>query len=183
MPSYRLCAAGRNAGAPCLIPAASKGVAMNAREHFLRMFDYDHWANRECLSAMRASGVVSPDTLGRMAHTLSAQKLWLERLLKEHQSMPVWPTSTIEDCLTLGGELPSDWRDYLTRLSPGGFNERIEYRNSKGEPWSSRVEDVLSHVLLHSAYHRGLIALRMRSSGLQPAYTDFIHAVRQRLVE
>ena len=75
------------------------------------------------------------------------------------------------------------WRNYLTQLSPAGFDEKIEYRNSKGEAWSSRVEDVLTHVLLHSAYHRGQVALEMRSAGIGPAYTDFIHAVRQGLVE
>ena len=75
------------------------------------------------------------------------------------------------------------WRNYLTQLSPAGFDEKIEYRNSKGEAWSSRVEDVLTHVLLHSAYHRGQVALEMRSAGIGPAYTDFIHAVRQGFVE
>lgn len=38
---------------------------------------------------------------------------------------------------------------------------------------------VLTHVLLHSAYHRGQVALGMRSAGLQPAYADFIYDVRQ----
>jgi len=38
-------------------------------------------------------------------------------------------------------------------------------------------------VLMHSAYHRGQVALEMRSAGLQPAYTDFIHGVRQGFVE
>ena len=63
------------------------------------------------------------------------------------------------------------------------LDDKVEYRNSKGESWSSSVEDILAHVLLHSAYHRGQIALQMRSSGIAPAYTDFIHAVRQGLVE
>ena len=53
---------------------------MNAKD-FLRMFAYDDWANRECLAAMRAAGPVSADTVRRMAHILSAQKLWLERIL------------------------------------------------------------------------------------------------------
>jgi uncharacterized damage-inducible protein DinB len=39
------------------------------------------------------------------------------------------------------------------------------------------------HVLLHSVYHRGQIALQMRSSGAEPAYTDFIHSVRQGFLE
>jgi uncharacterized damage-inducible protein DinB len=159
---------------------------MHAKD-FLRMFAYDCWANRECLAAMRAAASVSPDTVGRMAHILSAQKLWLERIQKQPQSMPVWPTSTMEDCTALADEMSSALRNYLTqlatRLPSGSLDDKVEYRNSKGELWSSRVEDILTHVLLHSAYHRGQIALQMRSSGIEPAYTDFIHAVRQGFLE
>jgi uncharacterized damage-inducible protein DinB len=150
---------------------------------FLRTFSYDHWANRECLRAMRTCGALPHSTLGRLAHILSAEKLWLERLRQQKQSMPVWPTSTIEECQVLADELALAWRDYVKKLSPEGLDRKIEYRNSKGEPWSSRVEDVLMHVLLHSAYHRGQIALEMRTAGEIPAYTDFIHAVRQGLLE
>ncbi len=156
-------------------------------KNLLRMFAYDDWANRECLAAMRLAGSVSADTLGRMGHILSAQKLWLERILKEPQSLPVWPSSTIADCLALADQMSSAWRNYLERIgnqfAPGSLDDKVEYRNSKGELWSSRVQDVLTHVLFHSAYHRGQIALQMRASGTTPAYTDFIHAVRQGYVE
>jgi uncharacterized damage-inducible protein DinB len=77
----------------------------------------------------------------------------------------------------------SAWKNYLTNLSPDDLEKQIDYRNSKGEAWSSRVDDVLTHVVMHSAYHRGQIALEMREAGLQPAYTDFIHGVRQGFVE
>ena len=152
---------------------------MNTREHFLRMFVYDAWANRQCLSAMQAAHPNSSDTLGRMAHILAAQKLWLERLRSERQSLAVWPTASMQEILAFAEEMATLWRDYLTPLEPAAFNAKVEYRNSKGEPWSSRVEDVLTHVLLHSAYHRGQVALEMRAAGLEPAYTDFIHAVRK----
>jgi uncharacterized damage-inducible protein DinB len=59
----------------------------------------------------------------------------------------------------------------------------ISYKNTKGEPWTDTVQDILTHVLMHSAYHRGQIASQMRASGQTPAYTDFIHAVRQGLIE
>jgi uncharacterized damage-inducible protein DinB len=151
------------------------------------MFAYDHWANRECLASMRAARSVSPDTVGRMAHILAAQKLWLERILQQPQSLPVWPTTTIEDCRALADETSAAWRSYLARLgnkfAPGSLDDKVEYRNSKGEPWSNRVADILTHVLFHSAYHRGQIALQMRASGIEPAYTDFIVAVRQGFVE
>jgi len=154
---------------------------------FLRMFAYDDWANRECIAAMRAAESVPVHSVLRMAHILSAQKLWLERILRQPQSLPVWPDSTIEDCVVLADEISLAWHSYFARLgnqfAPGSLDDQVEYRNSKGEPWSSRVEDILTHVLFHSAYHRGQVALQMRAAGMEPAYTDFIHAVRQGFVE
>lgn len=156
---------------------------MNIREHLIQMIRHDAWANRECLSALRAANPAPANAVRFMAHTLSAQKLWLERLRNQPQSMPVWPASTIDDCAALAEEMQSAWANYFAGLPPDGLEQEIEYRNSKGEPWSSRVQDVITHALLHSAYHRGQVALEMRAAGLQPAYTDFIHAVRNGFVK
>jgi uncharacterized damage-inducible protein DinB len=161
---------------------------MNAAD-FLRMFAYDHWANRECLRAIRAGGSAAPDAtiqedlVKRIAHILSAEKLWLERMRQERQSMPVWPSSTIEQCEVLADEEASAWKNYLGEISDSGLEKSVEYRNTKGDVWSSRVEDVLMHVIMHSAYHRGQIATQMRRAGMEPALTDFIHAVRKGFVE
>jgi uncharacterized damage-inducible protein DinB len=45
------------------------------------------------------------------------------------------------------------------------------------------VEEILTHLVIHSAYHRGQIASDLRAAGQEPAYTDYIHAVRQGLLE
>ena len=78
----------------------------------------------------------------------------------------------------------------LSRLVAGvpGRDRQIaggngRYTNSRGEAWTSTVEEILTHVVIHSAYHRGQIASDVRASGGVPAYTDYIHAVRQRLTE
>jgi uncharacterized damage-inducible protein DinB len=152
---------------------------MNGKDHFLRMFSYDHWANRECLTTLRDRTSTPARVLRLIAHALSAEKLWLERLQQVPQSVVVWPTSTIDDCLALADEMLAAWKNYINPLTLRDFEKQVDYRNSKGEPWTSRVEDVLIHVLMHSAYHRGQAALEMRAAGLQPAYTDYIHGVRQ----
>jgi uncharacterized damage-inducible protein DinB len=164
---------------------------------FFRMFEYDAWANRECIAAMKfMTKPASSDLVGRMAHILSAEKLWLERILGQPQSTPVWPTSTLDDCSALSEKIAESWRAFLKQFPSAGSNsagsndvrrctlsQNVKYRNSKGEPFSSRIEDILSHVLFHSAYHRGQIASQMRAAGFTPAYTDFIHAVREGFVE
>ena len=37
--------------------------------------------------------------------------------------------------------------------------------------------------VMHGAYHRAQVAAVIRESGGEPAYTDFIHAARQGLLE
>ena len=152
-------------------------------QHFRRQFAYDHWANREIVSALRPEGASSPRVLQLLAHILSAEQLWLERLIEKPQSLPVWPELDLGGCEARLAELDASWRNYFGQLLPAKLTKTIAYKNSKGEAWTSTVQDVLTHALMHSAYHRGQIAAEMRGRGQTPAYTDFIHAVRQGLIE
>lgn len=154
---------------------------MDLIEHLRRQFAYDAWANREVLAVSNTSG--RPRALELLAHILSAEQLWLERILGQPQSLPVWPNLSCDQCEAQIAELAQSWRDYFSQLSSAVLSEDVSYRNSKGEAWNSTVQDILTHVLLHSAYHRGQIAVEMRAGGKQPAYTDFIHAIRQGLVD
>jgi uncharacterized damage-inducible protein DinB len=152
-------------------------------EHLRRQFAYDAWANGEVLAALSASPrpIARPRQL--LAHILSAERLWLKRIRKQPQSLPVWPDFTLDQCQAQIAELALLWQEFLGRISPADLSEKVTYKNSKAEPWTSTVEDILTHVVLHSAYHRGQIAGRVRAGGEQPAYTDFIHAARQGLIE
>jgi uncharacterized damage-inducible protein DinB len=145
---------------------------VNLADYLRRQFSYDEWANKEVLAAIRAAGGADPSSADKsspshrslqlMSHILAAERLWLERLQQKPQSVPVWPEPDLAQCEAEAATLGGLWL---------------------GEPWTSTIVDVLTHVVLHSAYHRGQIATHMRASGQTPAYTDFIHSVRQGLVK
>ena len=124
-----------------------------------------------------------PRSVRLLAHIVSAERLWLERLRLQKQTYPVWPDFSLEQCKLEIEELPKLWKQYLVSLKEDGLSRSLTYKNSKGESWTSQKQDILMHVILHSAYHRGQIATDMRAAGFTPAYTDFIHALRQGLVE
>ena len=142
-----------------------------------RLFDYDRWANHEALGSLRASPP-PPRGLKLMAHIVAAEGLWHARLTGEHPALPVWPDLSHAQCEMWLGDLERLWKPFLERAVPARLGERVTYANSKGDTFSSTVEDVLMHVVMHSAYHRGQIAGDVRAAGGQPAYTDFIHATR-----
>jgi uncharacterized damage-inducible protein DinB len=156
---------------------------MDLLDHLRRQFTYDAWANREVCAGLKTSAQPSGRSVRLLAHILAAERLWLERIKHQTQSLPVWPEFSLEQCGTQTEEISKLWREYMEQLAAPQLENKVVYKNTKGEPWESSVEQIVTHVVLHSAYHRGQIAAQMRVDGNDPAYTDFIHAVRQGLIE
>lgn len=148
-------------------------------ERIRRLFRYDRWANAEALGSAR--GTARAQRL--MAHVMGAEWVWLARLRGQRAPAPVWPEWNEAECERQQAALAPEWESFLSGLTEAGLADGIEYANSKGERWRSTVEDVLLHVVLHSAYHRGQVAAVVREAGAEPAYTDYIQAIRKRLVE
>jgi len=155
---------------------------VNLADYMRREFAYDAWANQEVLAALRREGGQDARSLQLMSHVFAAERLWLDRLKQQPQSVPVWPSFNLEQCEQQATELVSLWHEYLDLITAGDVSQTISYTNSKGEAWTSAIVDVLTHVVMHSAYHRGQVASHMRDNGKTPPYTDYIHGVRQGLV-
>lgn len=148
---------------------------------FKRLFDYDTWANRETLASLTAAGAGAPEKARRrLAHVVGAQRLWLARIEGAPGKPPaVWPElspAAIEAALE---DLARRWGHLVSGFDDAAFARTISYVNSKGEAWTSTVEDILMHVVLHGGYHRGQIASDLREAGFPPAYTDYIEAARR----
>ena len=55
---------------------------MDHREHLLRMFAHDAWANRETLASLRRSPAPPPFAVAVLAHILAVERLWFARLTR-----------------------------------------------------------------------------------------------------
>jgi uncharacterized damage-inducible protein DinB len=162
------------------------GADPGGLERLRRLFEHDAWANREALTSLigLTQGVAPPaQAVQVLAHVLGAERLWLDRLLRAQPSVAVWPEADLDRLRADFDDVARRWEDYLDDLAPSDLDRAIDYVNSQGQPWTSTVGDILHHVVLHSSYHRGQVASHLRAAGREPAYTDFIHAVRQGLVE
>ncbi len=138
-----------------------------------RLFAFEDWANRLEVEHLRSAS--TPRALTLLAHIIGTQWVWYARLRGEKPRMPVWPELTLDDCERSIDLLRGHWSEYL-ETAP--LNDSIAYINSKGESWTSRVDDVLTHVVLHGSYHRGQIATVLRGAEITPPYTDYIQCTR-----
>jgi uncharacterized damage-inducible protein DinB len=161
-----------------MTPTSPSAPVSDRLAELRRLFAYEAWANRRTLDALAAVASPPPSALSRMAHVVGAGRLWLGRLLGETPAA-VWPALDLAACRAGWEELERRWDSYLAALAPADLASSVDYVNSRGEPWSSPVGDVLTHVVLHGVHHRGQIAADLRSAGAEPAYVDFIEAARR----
>ena len=147
-------------------------------EYLLR---YDVWANRETWRSLLPEPAPSR-SLRWMNHIVGAELLWLARMDGTAAPLPVWPDLSVAQCGKRVDQLAAGLPDAMPS-KPEGLSRPVSYTNSKGEPWTSTVGEILTHLVIHSAYHRGQIASDLRAAGREPAYTDYIHAVRQGRLE
>ena len=146
-------------------------------EYLRKLIDHIKWADTLALGALRAC---PPDAraLTLYAHVLGAEARWLARIAYREPDVAVWPALTIDEAASLAARNANELDALLSTLSPADLEREITYQNSAGQTLKSTVEDILLHVALHGAYHRGQVALVIRGIGGEPASTDYIAFVR-----
>jgi uncharacterized damage-inducible protein DinB len=135
-----------------------------------RLFEYDHWGNREALGSLSTVSVSVERPLKTFSHIIGAQRIWLARLgSSDLPSAGSWPTLTLDECCAATEEMHQRWTAFLGRLTPEKLGEDLVYRSSKGVEFKRVIQDVLMHLVTHSAYHRGQLAVVVRETGVKPA--------------
>ena len=84
------------------------------------------------------------------------------------------------DALASKARSTADWyADYADALLPDEVDEAIAFSFSNGEPARMTRGEILLHVAMHAAGHRGQVALLLQKNGIQPypdRITDFLKA-------
>ncbi|MDT0643188.1 DinB family protein [Zunongwangia sp. F363] len=133
-------------------------------------FEQNYKANEIYISTL--SRLNSSKTNSIFGHVLQAHQIWNERINGIFPKK-IDPWKNIE---------PGDWEVIneknfqisLEIINGKDMQTRINYSNSKGEMFENTVEEILFHILNHSAYHRGQLALLIRALEKEPPYTDYI---------
>jgi uncharacterized damage-inducible protein DinB len=109
-----------------------------------------------------------------LAHVAAAEHIWLARLRCRPAAVPVWPRLTLCECERLAGENAAGYASLLRGLGGADLRVAVRYRNIWGEEFATPVIDILTHVVVHGAYHRGLIAKALGRAGVPAPNTDYI---------
>ena len=149
------------------------------KDHFIHLFKYNDWATRASANSLK--GLEKKDErLGELlSHLVSAQKIWLNRVLERDIYVSPWDNYSVPECISQSTTITAEWINLLESLKEKDFEKRVDYTNTKGEKFSNTVKDIVIHVINHSTYHRAQIAQKVKVLGEKPATTDYIVYQRQ----
>ncbi|HVG38563.1 MAG TPA: DinB family protein [Pyrinomonadaceae bacterium] len=155
---------------------------MQTLELIRRMMTYNRWADRLTIDALKSRPAPDSRALRAFVHLLIAEREWLVRLSqnKDSTGYDFWPEMSLAAGEELMAKVHRAYDELLAGLTEEDLAKAAVYRNSKGIVYRTTYRDILCHVMFHSAYHRGQVAMAERSAGDVPAYTDFIAFVRER---
>jgi uncharacterized damage-inducible protein DinB len=156
------------------------------KDAIVRLLAHMEWADEQvyarCHDAHAEVEVAHLTEAVRLyAHVVACEKLWYLRLQKQDSRVQkVWPTMSLDACAKLGRESVAAFKSYIDGLADADLATPIPYVNSQGSPFTNTIGDILIHVMIHGAHHRGQIATTLRRVGIEPPAVDYIVFARRK---
>lgn len=146
---------------------------------------YDQWANHQYLNVIekltneqftRQSGGSFGSIRDTLVHLAWAEWVWTKRWQRTSPLVRANPEQ-FPTCDAVRSYM-KEVEEAQLRVFEGGQPEistvRIRYTNLKHEVWEYTLEQMVHHLTMHSAYHRGQLATLLRQMDVVPPTTDYL---------
>lgn len=139
---------------------------------FKSLLEYNHYTNQNLIEAFLINkDKVSEKSWSLINHILNAHQIWNQRIQAIEKTFGVWEMHLSEALLNID---LNNFNQSLSLIEKIDFDTKIIYSNSKGEVFQNSFQDICFHIINHSTYHRGQIALEFKQAGITPLVTDYI---------
>jgi uncharacterized damage-inducible protein DinB len=132
------------------------------------------WANRMWLDFIVTKAASDERLLRWLSHIALGERAWLQRIRGETPGRDIWALLAIPEL----ERLMIEHEQTFDMLLSHDLARIIAYQRFTGERYQSSIADILLHLTLHGAHHRGQMATHSSASGIAPVNTDFIEYCR-----
>ena len=138
-----------------------------------RYLEYNLWANERLVDNIQSVPTDAISTLplapfgsihDALRHIVGAESIWLERVRGQSPSdfMGSTENKTLQELLGMLVARSNEWVQHFAE-NPDALTGKVTYATTKGDPFTQLTQDVVTHVVNHSTYHRGQIMSALRS--------------------
>jgi uncharacterized damage-inducible protein DinB len=143
------------------------------KHYFLKLYQYNVWCNQRVLTALKRQNVADEKILSVLGHIVAAQFLWLHRIKAlPAPDVKLWGNYSLDQLDKMADEIGQRWLEFIEGTED--FNRELVYKNYTNDSYKNNVEQIMIHLVNHSSYHRGQIAMLLRQKGFEPVNTDYI---------
>lgn len=151
---------------------------MNKDETLRDLIAYAKESNSMVIHQVTSNEKKPDKVIELLNHIFNAHRIWNNRITNSEVDVNGWEEHSI-----------SDWQEineanYTTSeqiIQNFNANQSIHYTDTEGASFENSVSEIIRHIVNHSTYHKGQIAMLMRQAGLEPVETDYIYLRRKPL--
>jgi len=155
-------------------------------DRYQRWFEYEKDSHAKTLASLNAvteelrQSEAFVKAVYLMGHIVAARRVWLFRFGVLTNNVELFPRETkLTELPRQISEMEASWSAYLDQLNDAELSRVFEYQSYEGQRFRNTIEEILTQLFGHSWYHRGQIALLLRSIGAEPAVTDYVFWARE----
>ena len=149
------------------------------------LYEYNRWANARVLNSVSklTRDQFTRDLAGSyrsvrdtLVHIISGEWIWLQRWKETSLQAMLNPTdfSSVDLVKAKWSHIEREQTEFVNGVTNESLTRVITYVNARGETWQYPLEHMMQHLVNHSSYHRGQIALMLRQLGTEAFPTDFL---------
>lgn len=145
-------------------------------------YNYEFWSIQQYIDTLEtvdtSSNEIPQDIVKLLSHIVVAQRIWISRITNTSIDLQPWSRLEFEEMKVLFLENKKLFEEYFASCNEQTLSESIRYQNSTGTWFSTKIIDILYHITLHSAYHRGQLSQFFKAYSITIPTTDYIFFVR-----
>jgi uncharacterized damage-inducible protein DinB len=157
---------------------------MDEASILVRLFSYKAHSNAETIAAIRQFDETSPARMIALAvlnHTYVVDRIFAAHLTGAahgYASANPGPIPPLEELSEAVRKSDRWYIDYVSHLDKAQLEERIDFTFTDGKPGRMSREEMLMHLTIHGAGHRGQLGLLMMQNSIIPpgdGFTTYLH--------
>jgi uncharacterized damage-inducible protein DinB len=138
------------------------------KEHYLQLFSYEDWAMQKIISILQECQ--DSEAIQMFQHILLARELWHNRVANTNNPFR-FDGKSLRECVESYNRNQTEWMSFLENVDD--FDVAVNYKTTENTDKSTKLKNILTHVVNHSTYHRGQITNILKGK-TKLASTDFI---------
>jgi uncharacterized damage-inducible protein DinB len=149
------------------------------KDHISLLMKHEYWASERIAQTLVQLNWVPVKAKEIFDHIVAAHANWYARIIDQEPQLPTWRANLdVQEYGKWLNEFHEKWNEMLSS-EPEDLARVIHYKNASGQVFQNSIYEILTHLTLHSQYHRGQITTIMRDLVDTPPSTDMIVYLRE----